>query len=117
MDPWFCRSCGGNLRRSRRSGLERLLYSAAYRCEKCKLRVRVSHVEHISDARFVSCPKCNRTDLKILTRRDRVDRFSRNPLRLIQGFLGAKLYHCWSCRLQFYDFRKRRPPEEKTNAA
>jgi len=97
------------MRRSRRVGLERVLYAAAYRCEGCRFRVRVSVLDRLRAARFASCPKCSGQDLTILKKRDRVDRWNRNPLRIAQRFLGASLYHCWSCRLQFYDLRYRSP--------
>jgi hypothetical protein len=38
-------------------------------------------------------------------KRDTVDTMNRNPLRQLQRLMGAHLYHCDSCRLQFYDLR------------
>jgi hypothetical protein len=38
-------------------------------------------------------------------KRDAVDTMNRNPFRTFQQFLGARLYHCEACRLQFYDLR------------
>jgi hypothetical protein len=53
-----------------------------------------------------NCPRCANLDLTILKKRDRIDKLNRNPLRLMQRALGARLYHCWRCRLQFYDLRR-----------
>jgi hypothetical protein len=59
--------------------------------------------------RFASCPRCRGFDLTRLSKPDRVDSFDRNPVRLAQRMFGARLYHCWLCRVQFYDLRPRRP--------
>ncbi len=107
MSVSLCPSCGAKMRRSRRTRLERLLYAAAYRCEACNLRVRESFLSRFRTARFVSCPKCGGHDVTALSKRDRIDGFNRHPLRLFQGMLGARLYHCSLCRLQFYDLRSR----------
>ncbi len=93
------------MRRSRRVGFERLRYAAAYRCEICKDRVCVSHWQHWCAKKYVSCPNCGERDLTVLARRDKVDRMNRSPFRLLQHLLGARLYHCRHCRLQFYDLR------------
>jgi hypothetical protein len=45
--------------------------------------------------------------LTILAKRDRVDAMNHNIFRHFQRFLGASLYHCWRCRVQFYDLRSR----------
>jgi len=103
------------MRRSRRVGRERLFYSAAYRCEKCPYRSRVSRLEDMRNLRHAGCPNCGQHDLTVLSKRDRVDRWNRNPLRLVQRLFGARLYHCWLCRLQFYDLRGRLPALKKKN--
>lgn len=107
------------MRRSRRAWPERLWFTAAYRCENCKLRFRISFLAKWRERRFASCPKCGGFELTILSKRDRVDAFDRNPLRLAQGMLGATLYYCWLCRFQFYDIRSRKPtgPEIVRRAA
>lgn len=42
---------------------------------------------------------------------DKIDRMYKNPLSYWQKFLGAELFWCPSCRLQYYDLRKRLPSE------
>jgi DNA-directed RNA polymerase subunit RPC12/RpoP len=106
------------MRRSRRGIGERLRYAAAYRCEQCRERVRVSYLDYLRGARYAACPKCGWYDLAMRARRDRVDKMNRNPLRLLQRLFGARLYHCLHCRLQFYDIRRLRGGKrERTEAA
>jgi hypothetical protein len=40
---------------------------------------------------------------------DYCDPLYRNPLSLIQRYLGGTLMYCVDCRLQFYDLRPKRP--------
>jgi len=77
-----------------------LVYKRTYTCPCGKTTV---HIPHISPV--VRCPKCGRTDLKRRRERDQIDRMLRNPFRYAQRFLGATLWHCVLCRIQFYDFR------------
>jgi hypothetical protein len=63
--------------------------------------------------RYVSCPRCRSFDLTVLARRDHIDRFSKNPLRRVLGFLSARLYYCRACRFQFHDPRRRAPMHER----
>lgn len=70
-------------------------------------RERSSLWSSILAFRFVRCPRCTSRDLRIRQKRDRVDGFSKHPVRLLQGLFGARLYYCWQCRLQFYDIRRR----------
>jgi hypothetical protein len=61
--------------------------------------VRLKH------AHYAKCPKCSSKDLVALRRVDGVDKMRRGPLNLLHRLLGGQLYHCWFCRLQFYDCR------------
>jgi hypothetical protein len=54
------------------------------------------------------CPRCGNADLHKLGERDGIDEMYSNPISRLQHFLGAPLYWCQFCRLQFYDFRPRR---------
>ncbi len=94
------------MRRSRRSLAERLLYSEAFRCEKCGQRVRTA-LFSFRYVRYVKCPCCHSVDLTALKRRDGIDRMQKGLLNFVQRISGGKLYHCWFCRLQFYDTRPR----------
>jgi DNA-directed RNA polymerase subunit RPC12/RpoP len=106
MASSLCQRCGGALRRSRRSLVERLFYAEAYRCEGCGERTRTALFD-LKHARYVKCPRCHSVDLTVLKRRDGIDRMQTGVLNLLQKLGGGKLYHCWFCRLQFYDTRKR----------
>jgi hypothetical protein len=42
----------------------------------------------------------------------------RGLLNLLHKTIGGKLYHCWFCRLQFYDIRQRfNAPERRGDTA
>ena len=105
------------MRRSHRTLLERLKYFAAYRCQRCHLRVRTTYLEMLPALKHVSSPKCGWYDLSVLGSRDRIDRLTRNPLRLLLRFIGGRLYHCEHCRFQFYDLRRSLPFKQKKKAA
>jgi DNA-directed RNA polymerase subunit RPC12/RpoP len=101
-----CPDCCDQLRRTKRSISERLRFSAVYSCKTCGHRHGVSRLDIWKISRFARCPDCHNSRLRILKRRDYIDRFNRNPFRLLQVALNAPLYHCSACRLQFYDLRK-----------
>jgi cytoskeletal protein CcmA (bactofilin family) len=43
--------------------------------------------------------------------RDPVDRLYQTPAQIVRRLLGAPLYHCYVCRLQFYDIGAGVPPK------
>jgi len=116
MSGRICQDCGRVMRRSRRRVLEHLFHAAAFRCEQCGARQKISHWKKLKNAKYAQCPRCGRRDLRVLTKRDRIDFFYRSIFRRFQALLGARLYHCWSCRLQFYDVRRRTPDQELNRA-
>lgn len=105
------------MHRSRRRFFESIFFSAAYRCEECRFRVRVPRLTGWKNKRYVSCPRCGGFTLSVLSRRDYVDAISKNPLRFILGKLKARLYHCRACRLQFHDVRRRAPSSDRKRKA
>jgi DNA-directed RNA polymerase subunit RPC12/RpoP len=106
-----CRECGENLRRSKRRFWERLYYLEAYRCVGCGHRYYVTWSSRLQLARVAKCPKCRFQEVTPLKRIDKIDRMQSGLFNLVHRILGGKLYHCWFCRLQFYDFR---PPKDNT---
>jgi hypothetical protein len=50
------------------------------------------------------CPSCGSGDLSKASSID-VEKVTGNPARRLLGSLGAPLYNCNCCHLQFYDFR------------
>ncbi len=103
-----CEKCGTPLRRVQRTLWERILYRSAYECPKCEdrhLRLRTLLRGVRATAR---CPRCSSSRLKILKRRDKLEFMERSLFRLAQGALGAHLYYCSRCRVQFYDLRRYR---------
>jgi len=113
MDSLICLQCGGELRRSRRRLLERFGYSKAYRCKDCDARVRVTIASQSKNLKFAACPKCHSYELTAPKRIDKIDKLVRSPRSFFQRIMGGTLYHCWYCRLQFYDVRPRKRAERK----
>lgn len=101
------------MRRSHRGLWERVVYRAAYRCRSCAERILVRRRVPLP-SRYTNCPRCASRALTILEKRDYIDKLNRNPLRLVQRYLGARLYYCWRCRLQYYDLRRLRPASRET---
>ena len=65
------------------------------------------------------CPLCDNRELTTLTRVDKIDRMSANPLRRLLYLFGCPLYHCTFCRYQFRDYRglePRRPVAKRASA-
>ena len=100
-----CPCCGEAMRRSRRTLAERVLFAQAQCCTKCATRCRLSRWRSLRDSRYVSCPRCAGQNLRVFSRIDRIEGMQRNPLRWIERLLGAPLYYCAACRLQFFDVR------------
>ena len=101
-----CPACGNELRRTKRSFGERLHSSGVYLCGSCGHRATVSRLSVWSITRHARCPECHGERLRVLKWRDYIDRYNRNPFRLLCSLFKAPLYHCSSCRLQFYDPRR-----------
>jgi hypothetical protein len=96
------------LRRSKRRLLERFRYLEAYRCPGCGNRYHVSVTSRMHLARFAKCPKCRYQDITLLKRVDKIDHMRGGLFNFIHRVMGGRLYHCWFCRLQFYDLRPRK---------
>ena len=54
------------------------------------------------DDLVAQCPDCGTTRLVIRRKRDHIDRYYGGPLAWWRKKMGARLYHCIFCRLQFY---------------
>ncbi len=108
-----CRSCLGPLYRQRRNWPQCLQYSSLYQCGQCGQFTPESRNWLLLDlSPTVSCPRCTTPKLKIQRKRDSIEGFQRGLWRWVQGLMGAKLYYCRPCRLQFYDLRRRQPDVE-----
>ena len=58
-----------------------------------------------SYAHHAKCPKCSTPQLSKLRKVDGVDKMQSGIVNLLHRLVGGQLYHCWFCRLQFYDAR------------
>lgn len=103
-----CRECGGTLRRSKRRFLNRWRYLEAYRCTGCGAKYHVTFGSRLKLARYAKCPKCRYQDITPMRRVDKIDKMRGGLFNLIHRIMGGQLYHCWFCRLQFYDLRQRK---------
>jgi DNA-directed RNA polymerase subunit RPC12/RpoP len=90
---------------------QHLLYTAVYECRDCKSRFKNPRKFGFRISRHARCPECGWRYLHRFARRDHIERMSRHPLSVLQHLLGAHLYFCADCRLQFYDLRRRLPEE------
>jgi DNA-directed RNA polymerase subunit RPC12/RpoP len=95
---------------------DRVRYLEAYRCHDCGTRYHVSIASRISLSRFAKCPKCRYQDIRPMKRIDKVDSMRRGVFNFAHKILGGQLYHCWFCRLQFYDFRPLRKEKNQAQA-
>jgi hypothetical protein len=101
-----CQQCGSYMHRVQRRGWsERIRYQATFCCTRCEAEARRPQSWMLFVVPQACCPLCGSQRLTPLESRDRIDRMYRNPLSYLQRFLGAPLYHCFGCRLQFYDLR------------
>ncbi|HUP04895.1 MAG TPA: hypothetical protein VMU19_12955 [Bryobacteraceae bacterium] len=86
--------------------MERWLYAVIYQCPECKRKTKIARFPAIYVASLHrTCPKCGGPQLEKLRKRDHIDPLYLNPISLLQGLIGAPIWWCPFCRLQFYDFR------------
>lgn len=111
-----CDICGGLLVRRPRGTYRRIVSRASYRCEGCGANSYFYRPFFALFQRFSQCPICHNPRLSILSRRDHVDRRTRNPLRRMLGLFGRPLYHCTFCRFQFRDIRGLDPHVRESSA-
>jgi len=112
-----CPTCQGRLRRVHRTFSEKLLYTAVYECRPCHARKPELRWYAVYLGDYPRCPHCGTYRLTRLATRDKIDQMQKGPLNFAQFLLGANLYHCRYCRLQFYDMRKPVAPEIQEGAA
>ncbi len=110
---YLCPQCSGPLHRTRRTWLERLTSTAAFYCDSCDKRIIAPRIDR---GPYANCPKCGSVNLSILRSPDFVDEMDLNPFRNMRRLFGARLYHCWRCRLQFYDLRARHPKQRDSSS-
>ena len=70
--------------------------------------------------RPIRCPSCGSERVHLRAKRDRIDRVTQTPSDLVKRLFTAdmQLYHCYVCRLQFYDARAAaEPPAQKAAEA
>jgi hypothetical protein len=108
-----CHYCGRHLVRVHRTAFEKIMWSEMYECPNCRRRAGSFHRSLYAHCRFLfsrhsRCVRCGSEVVQRLRKRDKLERFSRNPLALIQALTGAPINFCALCRLQFFDWRKPR---------
>jgi DNA-directed RNA polymerase subunit RPC12/RpoP len=85
------------------------MFEARLQCSQCGRDYRVERSWTFFLGPYARCPSCGDYAVQPLRGRDPIDRMWLNPISYLQRFLFAPLYHCALCRLQFYDWRRRRP--------
>lgn len=119
-----CPECNStHVSRQRRTAGERREYSAVFACGDCLHRFGISRLRRTFEFVVPSflrmpwitlharCPKCADMRVGIQRERDYIEDFCANPFRLLQRLLGARLYYCKYCRLQFHDVRSTKNTE------
>jgi hypothetical protein len=104
-----CPQCDKPYSRKSRGLFGRIFCSAAFRCHNCHRSLYYYRSTFTFLAPKAYCPKCHNYDLSRLRKMDHIDPMSRNPLRFLMFLLRFPLYYCNYCRLQFADWRGRRP--------
>jgi hypothetical protein len=100
-----CEWCGQGLVRVKRGRWERVAYSVVYQCPTCQRKTKIPKYPALYFSLRRCCPKCGTPQLERLRKRDKIDPLYLNPVSLVQVLLGASLWWCPFCRLQFYDIR------------
>ena len=104
-----CPHCRKRLLHVRRRPVEKLLYSDMYACSACKKRVGARRASLLFlFSKHTRCIKCGSSEVARLAKPDRVDQFTANRWGLVQRLLGAPVWRCSPCRIQFYDWRPAR---------
>lgn len=113
-----CARCGRHVNRAHRTYLEKLIYSDAYECHRCKHRTYRYHHWLYSNVRFVFskytlCLRCGTHKVYRIEKRDHVDHLSRHPLSWLQQIFGAPRNKCPFCRMQYHDLRPVHPANQQ----
>ena len=72
----------------------------------------------LSPNRRIRCPSCGGERLAVRSERDPIDRLYQKPSDMVRRLFVAdlQLYHCYACRLQFYDVGESAEPPGKESA-
>jgi len=104
-----CKQCNEILARSHRRFWEKPVYSVVFECRECESRVGAKRNFFHYFGGYAKCPRCGSEEIAKRSKRDRIDRMIRTPISVFQSLTGGSLYHCFFCRIQFYDLRRRNP--------
>ena len=109
LDMHSCPHCHKRLVRVHRGMLHKLFYTDMYICSGCTRRVGLWRSTLIFlFSRHSRCIQCGSHAVHRVAKWDRVDRFTRNLLGLAQSLVGAPIFRCGGCRLQYLDWRHAR---------
>ena len=102
--------CGHHTTRIHRNRLQRLLYSAAYRCSACgrkslTIRRGIFTTYAVLFSRHSRCFRCGGNHVYRVSGPDELGEPSKHPMSILQGLFFAPILKCPGCRLQFHDFR------------
>jgi hypothetical protein len=96
--------------RTHRGFVQKPLYWAVFRCDKCDyreklvrpaLRVKIGFIFSL----HTHCIRCGTGHVHRLPKRDRIDSMSNHFASWLLRLTGAPLNKCPACRLQYYDWR------------
>jgi hypothetical protein len=115
-----CPKCGHQVVRTQRTRLQKVFFSAAFRCSHCTYRTQQLHPAvdvnlRFIFSRFTRCMRCGHQHVHRLAQRDRLDPMSKHPMSVLLRLTGAPLRKCPFCRLQYCDWRSRVPAVRRAN--
>ena len=104
-----CPNCGAYTHRVRRNHLEKLVFISVHGCSECDFRIRKSRWSspalHFVFSTSSSCPRCETLQVHPAIEREPLNDLSKHPVSLLQQIFRAPRRRCYSCRLEYHDFR------------
>jgi len=93
------------MERVHRTRLQKCLYQKLYQCRRCGSIDRRQRTLLLWFGGSAKCPLCGDQRVTRAIKRKPGLVLYWNPINLAQALIGAKLYTCSRCGLQFYDRR------------
>lgn len=112
-----CTECGRDAMRIQRTSLQKIVDRAIFKCSHCGAKISVRRSFFLLFRKYAECPRCGTVDLMKRKQADRIDSMTANPLRRLLVLVGAPLYHCTFCRLQFRDWRSLSPNRRRRRSS
>jgi hypothetical protein len=111
---FMCTNLQGAVYKDPRTHMERFVFSAAYMCTGCDVRMRQLRPSlsslHFIFSRHTTCPSCGIDWVRPAAQESFLSRVSRHPLSFIQQIRRAPSFICVLCGMHYYDSRSLKTP-------